>query len=260
MSPKSQKRSSGHVAAGKCALDEHLSGFRNHVCGELNREQVIRAGLNFERVQAHQERILMVLTSGRETTLPVVGACTTSNGAVIPWKTLVRFAEGERLTTAQRRARRAAFHYWCRQHLGTFIPAAGAASRFMASLERFIQDVNVQVSEVGDCCRRWYRKEQSSENLANRSKRLDSLSALAAIPLSADIKVIPQLLNDWNKTDVFKEFDRLSCALEVYFTEGRESEVFSDNNIDEKIRNKFRTTFWTIPTGEFTGILNQQLK
>ncbi|NBW81697.1 hypothetical protein EBR21_08080, partial [bacterium] len=66
--------------------------------GELNREQVIRAGLNFDRVHSHQERILSVLTSGRETTLPIVGACTTSNGAVIPWKTLVRFAEGERLT------------------------------------------------------------------------------------------------------------------------------------------------------------------
>jgi hypothetical protein len=32
--------------------------------GELNREQVIRAGLNYERVKSHQERILTVLTSG----------------------------------------------------------------------------------------------------------------------------------------------------------------------------------------------------
>ncbi|MEN9827089.1 MAG: hypothetical protein RI953_2834 [Pseudomonadota bacterium] len=196
--------------------------------GELNREQVIRAGLNFDRVQSHQERILSVLTSGRETTLPIVGACTTSNGAVIPWKTLVRFAEGERLTAAQRRARRAAFHYWCRQHLGTFIPAAGAASRFMASLERFIQDVNQQVPEIGECCRRWYRQESGAENIANRSKRLDSLAALAAMPLNSDIKVIPQLLGDWNKTDIFHEFDLLSRSLELYFTEGRESETLGN--------------------------------
>lgn len=193
--------------------------------GDINREQVIRAGLNYERVQSHQERILEVLSSGRETTLPVVGACTTSNGAVIPWKTLIRFAEGERLTTAQRRARRAAFHYWCRQHLGTFIPAAGAASRFMASLERFIQDVNQQVPEVGECCRRWYRNEQSSENIANRSKRLDSLSALATVQLASDIKVIPQLLEDWKKTEIFKEYEVLSHALETYFADGRETEL-----------------------------------
>lgn len=192
--------------------------------GELNREQVIRAGLNYERVKSHQERILTVLTSGRETTLPIVGACTTSNGAVIPWKTLVRFAEGERLTSAQRRARRAAFHYWCRQHLGTFIPAAGAASRFMSSLERFIQEVNQQVPEMNECCRRWCGKVYSAEQSTNRSKRLDSLAALAALPLNADIKVIPQLLSDWNKTDVFTEFDSLSHALEVFFTEGRDSE------------------------------------
>jgi hypothetical protein len=203
--------------------------------GELNREQVIRAGLNFERVQTHHERILTALTAGRETTLPIVGACTTSNGAVIPWKTLVRFAEGERLTAAQRRARRAAFHYWCRQHLGTFIPAAGAASRFMASLERFINDVNQQAPEIGECCRRWYRKETSGETVANRSKRLDSLSTLAAIPLNSDIKVIPQLLSDWSKTDLFLDFDLLVHALELFFTEGREKElIFSFEKTNSK--------------------------
>jgi len=193
--------------------------------GELNREQVIRAGLNFDRVQLHQERILNAIAAERETTLPIVGSCTTSNGAVIPWKTLVRFAEGERLTSAQRRARRAAFHYWCRQHLGTFIPAAGAASRFMASLQRFIHDVNQQAPELQECCRRWSSSSEHGEPIANRSKRLDSLAALAALPLPSDIKVIPQLLSDWEKTDVCKEFSAVANALEVYFTDGRELDV-----------------------------------
>ncbi|MEY4063978.1 MAG: hypothetical protein RIR26_186 [Pseudomonadota bacterium] len=192
--------------------------------GELNRELVIRAGLNFERVRAHQERILNALNSGRETTLPIVGACTTSNGGVIPWKTLVRFAEGERLTAAQRRARRAAFHYWCRQHLGTFIPAAGAASRFMSSLQRFIQDVNQQVPELNECCRRWLSESITTEQSSNRSRRLDSLATLAAIPLPADIKVIPQLLGDWSKTQVFNEFSKLANAFEAFFTDGKEIE------------------------------------
>jgi hypothetical protein len=193
--------------------------------GELNREQVIRAGLNFDRVQLHQERILSVIASGRETTLPIVGACTTSNGAVIPWKTLVRFAEGERLTNAQRRARRAAFHYWCRQHLGTFIPAAGAASRFMASLQRFLQDAYAQVPELQEFCRRLEDKLGQAELTAHRSKRLDSLAVLAALPLPADIKVIPQLLSDWEKTEVCEDFTEIANALELYFTEGREVEV-----------------------------------
>lgn len=200
--------------------------------GELNREQVIRAGLNFERVQLHQERILNALTSGRETTLPIVGACTTSNGGVIPWKTLVRFAEGERLTSAQRRARRAAFHYWCRQHLGTFIPAAGAASRFMASLQRFMQDVNSQTTELLECCRRWGSASDKTDLSTNRSKRLDSLAALATIPIPSEIKVIPQLLLDWEKTAVCIEFTALATSLEYYFTDGRDIDSrVSANNV-----------------------------
>jgi|GEM_PF-664728 len=224
----------------------HLGSMRvNGLCGdagamttgELNREQVIRAGLNYDRVQLHQERILGVITSGRETTLPIVGACTTSNGGVIPWKTLVRFAEGERLTNAQRRARRAAFQYWCRQHLGTFIPAAGAASRFMASLQRFLQDVHTQVPELHEFCKRIAEKSGQGELTAHRSKRLDSLSVLAALPLPADIKVIPQLLMDWEKTEVCEDFNAMANALELYFTDGREVEVqfgTDNSNVSEK--------------------------
>lgn len=196
--------------------------------GEINREKVIRAGLNLSRVQLHQERILSATASGRATTLPVIGACTTSNGAVIPWKTLVRFAEGERLTAAQRRARRAAFQYWCKQHLGTFVPAAGAASRFMASLQRFVQDTDAHVGELKSFCGNFYGAESASELVTPRSKRLDSLASLASLNVPADIKVIPQLLLDWEKTEVTADFSELVAALEVFFTEGRESEVRSN--------------------------------
>ena len=192
--------------------------------GEINREKVIRAGLNFQRVQQHQERVLTATASGRETTLPVIGACTTSNGAVIPWKTLVRFAEGERLSAAQRRARRAAFQYWCKQHLGTFIPAAGAESRFMAALQRFIQDANTQTPELKDFSSRFYSVTGAHQIGANRSQRLDSLASLSALAIPADIKVIPQLLMDWDKTAVTADFTELAGALELFFTEGRDSD------------------------------------
>ncbi|NBO37325.1 DUF4301 family protein [bacterium] len=215
----------GHIGLVRVCMDAGTM-----TSGELSREQVIRAGLNYERVQAHQERIVAALTSGRETTLPIVGACTTSNGAVIPWKTLVRFAEGERLTSAQRRARRAAFHYWCRQHLGTFIPAAGAASRFLASLQRFLQDVNQQVPELNECCLRFFNLTQHIDPIANRSKRLDSLALLSAIPLSSEIKVIPQLLADWGNTETCKDFSSLANVLEIFFTDGREIEHGPMNN------------------------------
>lgn len=214
---------SGDRTIGKC------SDMGDATSGEINREKVIRAGLNFQRVQQHQERVLTATASGRATTLPVIGACTTSNGAVIPWKTLVRFAEGERLSAAQRRARHAAFQYWCKQHLGTLIPAAGAASRFMAALQRFVQDANTQVPELKDFCSKFYSVEDTPQLAAHRSQRLDSLAALAALALPADIKVIPQLLTDWDKTAVTADFTELVGALELYFTEGREAEHRTQN-------------------------------
>jgi len=208
--------------------------------GEVNREKVIRAGLNYQRVQQHQERVVSATASGRATTLPVIGACTTSNGAVIPWKTLVRFAEGERLSAAQRRARRAAFQYWCKQHLGTFIPAAGAASRFMAALQRFIQEANVHAPELKEFCSKFYSAEGTHTHQlgAHRSQRLDSLAALSALTLPADIKVIPQLLLDWDKTAVTDDFIKLSGTLELFFIEGRESEPWvqtSDSTTANKV-------------------------
>ncbi|MEY2988079.1 MAG: hypothetical protein RJB13_1600, partial [Pseudomonadota bacterium] len=237
---------SGDRVIGKCS---DMGGMTS---GEVNREKVIRAGLNFQRVQQHQERVVTATASGRATTLPVIGACTTSNGAVIPWKTLVRFAEGERLSAAQRRARRAAFQYWCKQHLGTFIPAAGAASRFMASLQRFIQDANLQTPELKDFCSSFFAVEGSQQPGIHRSQRLDSLASLSSLVLPADIKVIPQLLMDWDKTAVTADFTELAGALELFFTEGRASDSRSptdastnsqlngNNDFNDTDRNNWR--------------------
>jgi hypothetical protein len=99
--------------------------------------KVEAVGLDPARIQIHAERIGKALTGSITTTLPVLGACTVNNGGILPWKHAVRLAEGS--TPGRSRAfLDSAQKYWHTRYLVTCIPAAGAASRYLAALRKFV--------------------------------------------------------------------------------------------------------------------------
>jgi hypothetical protein len=89
------------------------------------------------RLGIHAERVNKALSNEVVTTLPCHGACTTNNGAVISWKRAVRFAEGD-WGGRVRAFADSAQKYWNGRYLVTCIPAAGAASRYLATIRKFV--------------------------------------------------------------------------------------------------------------------------
>ena len=110
---------------------------------ELDTDLLREAGLNAERIRLHQARIRMALSNKVQTTIPVLGACTTNNGGIVSWKAMTRFI-GSDFFSSTRKFQAAAFEYWKRTHLLTCIPAAGAASRFLGQLQKFVMELESQ--------------------------------------------------------------------------------------------------------------------
>lgn len=112
----------------------------------LDSAKVRAAGMDVERVERHQKRIVQALRKEVETTIPVVDACTVENGGVMPWhrvlETLGRIYNelGEGFSEAAAR-------HWQGNRLVSCIPAAGAASRFLKDLHKFVGEAEAGLQE-----------------------------------------------------------------------------------------------------------------
>lgn len=116
-----------------------------HGDNTLDAAQIAALGLNFERIQVHAQRVKKAASGQIVTTLPCLGACTTNNGGVISWKRAVRFTEGD-WGGRVRAFADSAQKYWNARYLVTCIPAAGAASRYLASVRKFVTDFECLLS------------------------------------------------------------------------------------------------------------------
>jgi len=105
--------------------------------------------LNADRIHEHGRRIGQAVREGRETWIPIVSACTSNNGGIIPWKTAVRFLEGEK-SQSERSFDTSLLEWWTSHYVLACIPAAGAASRYLAQLHRFATEVESQVAGLSD--------------------------------------------------------------------------------------------------------------
>ena len=109
--------------------------------------KVEAVGLDPARIRIHAERINKAISGSSTTTLPVLGACTVNNGGILPWKHAVRLAEGN--TPGRSRAfLDSAQKYWHTRYLVTCIPAAGAASRYLAALRKFVSQFESMLTLV----------------------------------------------------------------------------------------------------------------
>ena len=104
----------------------------------LSEESLKILGLDPERLRSHESRIRAAVLQGKETWIPVVRTCTVNNGGIVPWKAAVRFLEKDR-GQWERKFDQSSLHWWMSRHLVTFVPAAGAASRYLSKLHTSMQ-------------------------------------------------------------------------------------------------------------------------
>ena len=86
-------------------------------------------GVDPLKLRLHQSRIVACLKNKTPPTIPIVGACTTNNGGILSWRSLVKFLQHSLVEDGL--VRKSALEHWRINHCVTFLPAAGAASRYL---------------------------------------------------------------------------------------------------------------------------------
>ena len=99
----------------------------------ISPELLLEHQLDPQRIAIHQTRIIQAINKQINTTIPVLGACTTSNGGVLSWKLVTRILSSTYHPTL-RKFQKNTMRYWRENYLITCIPAAGAASMASGSL------------------------------------------------------------------------------------------------------------------------------
>ncbi|APJ03841.1 DUF4301 family protein [Silvanigrella aquatica] len=124
-------------------MDEKQSPFQNTISPELLRVHQ----LDPHRIAIHHKRIIQAIHKQINTTIPVMGACTTSNGGVLSWKLITRLLSST-YHPALRKFQKSSLNYWRENFLITCIPAAGAASRFFSDLHKFALNFESQIPDL----------------------------------------------------------------------------------------------------------------
>ncbi|KAB8033407.1 DUF4301 family protein [Fluviispira multicolorata] len=112
----------------------------------LSDELILENELNINKISIHHSRIMQALNNETNTTIPIMGACTTNNGGIISWKLVTRLLSTT-FHPSLRKFQKNSLRYWRENYLLTCIPAAGAASRFFTDLEKFVLGIDNKIPE-----------------------------------------------------------------------------------------------------------------
>ena len=84
----------------------------------ISSELLYEHQLDFERISIHHSRILQALNKQINTTIPIMGACTTSNGGILSWKQITRILSST-YHPMLRKFQKSSMSYWRNNHLVT---------------------------------------------------------------------------------------------------------------------------------------------
>ena len=185
---------------------------------ELDTQLLREAGLNPERIRLHQNRIRMALNNQVQTTIPVLGACTTNNGGIVSWKAMTRFI-GSDFFSSTRKFQASAFEHWKRAHLLTCIPAAGAASRFLGQLQKFVMEMEGQSPQIRVAAEN-FLAGGSAKNLSTQEKT-ELQVWLANKKLPADLGEMGDKIRAQKVQDVRMPHQNLFDALCAFVSGGK---------------------------------------
>jgi hypothetical protein len=153
----------------------------------LDSEALKRLRLNPARVERHAERLRRAIAQNTSPEIPVLNSCTVNNDGILSWKSTLRFTETD-WTGLGKSFLQSAQKFWNTRHLVTCIPAAGAASRYLADLRRFADQIESIIPDCPTIANSVLTGETNSQQALPEKSRRAALRALtdAIVPRSLD--------------------------------------------------------------------------
>lgn len=158
--------------------DDVVSSFPNQISPDL----LLKLQLDPNRINIHHSRIMQALNKQINTTIPIMGACTTSNGGIISWKLITRLLSAT-FHSSMRKFQKSSMEFWRENYLVTCIPAAGAASRFFSELQKYVIILDNLIPQLKDIYQAYNQnKTQIKIDYITRKKIQESLLNIKNIP------------------------------------------------------------------------------
>ncbi|MBX9704263.1 MAG: hypothetical protein K2X39_08935, partial [Silvanigrellaceae bacterium] len=114
---------------------------------KLSKETIKSQNLSFAKISLHAKRIRLALKEQKNHFLPIKDACKIDNNGIISWKTAKKEIQNT-YSPSVTGSQHSAVHYWRENYCISFIPAAGAASRFLGDLYNFIDEIEKKTPQL----------------------------------------------------------------------------------------------------------------
>lgn len=149
--------------------------------------------LDPKRISLHHTRIIQALNQQIKTTIPILGACTTSNGGILSWKLITRILSSA-YHPSMRKFQKSSMRYWQENYLISCFPAAGAASRFFSDLQKFILNLESKIPELKEVFH--FFKNPKKEFYLDLGKRRYIQETLSNFKISPDLSTLYDALQE----------------------------------------------------------------
>lgn len=201
--------------------------------------------LDINRIMVHHTRILQALNNKINTTISVMGACTTSNGGILSWKLVTRILSSTFHPTL-RKYQKSSMNYWRENFLVTCIPAAGAASRFFGELQKFIFNLEAKIPELKKISHIFNNKLNQIKITPERRKEIQSI--IINTKVSSELSSLSEFINSHYPDNIKEISDNLFKLISKVIYKG---EFYFISNESKKSKDKY-TKFFLLKSESFT--------
>ncbi|KAB8040607.1 DUF4301 family protein [Silvanigrella paludirubra] len=204
----------------------------------ISSELLYEHQLDFERISIHHSRILQALNKQINTTIPIMGACTTSNGGILSWKQITRILSST-YHPMLRKFQKSSMSYWRNNHLVTCIPAAGAASRFFSDIQKFTIIIENKIPEFKELCE-VFNRDKKTKNISFE-KRKSIQEILINHKISPELSSLFEQIEDQESPNIKNLCNSFYHFLSEILYKGTSSVIKMDYKIST---NKDSTSFF----------------
>ncbi len=189
--------------------------------------------LDPQRIAIHHRRIIQAINKQINTTIPVMGACTTSNGGILSWKLVTRILASTYHPTL-RKFQKSSMRYWRENYLITCIPAAGAASRFFGDLQKFVFNLENKIPELKVAFDIFNDKNKRMK--LSFEKRKYAQETLINLKISPELSSLFETINEQD-LDEIKELSNsfFSFLSQIIYT----GSAIHQSTENKKVKNKY---------------------
>ncbi|WP_186644697.1 DUF4301 family protein [Fluviispira vulneris] len=194
----------------------------SHNCS-LNKELINENNLDFHKINIHHSRIIQALNNEINTTIPIMGACTTNNGGIISWKLVTRILSTT-FHSSLRKFQKNSMRYWRENYLLTCIPAAGAASRFFSDLQKFTIAIESKIPEFKNSLNLFLNHNFKEKLSLENRKQIQSI--LANVKITTEMSSLYEGMHEQEKENIKVCIEQFYNFLSQFVVLGKTDEKF----------------------------------